>query len=101
MNILSMENVGKSFSEKVLFEQVSLGIGDSDRLGLVGINGTGKSTFLKIVSGHIEPDSGSIIRASNLTIQCLSQALEFDESMTVLEHILHGESSLMKTIRAY
>ena len=101
MNILSMENVGKSFSEKVLFEQVSLGIGDSDRLGLVGINGTGKSTFLKIVSGHIEPDSGSIIRANNLTIQCLSQALEFDESMTVLEHILHGESLLMKTIRAY
>ena len=101
MNILSMENVGKSFSEKVLFEQVSLGIGDNDRLGLVGINGTGKSTFLKIVSGHIEPDSGSIIRANNLTIQCLSQVLEFDESMTVLEHILHGESLLMKTIRAY
>ena len=52
MNILSMENVGKSFSEKVLFEQVSLGIGDNDRLGLVGINGTGKSTFLKIEYGE-------------------------------------------------
>ncbi|MBE3088903.1 MAG: ABC-F family ATP-binding cassette domain-containing protein, partial [Actinobacteria bacterium] len=70
MNILSMENVGKSFSEKVLFEQVSLGIGDNDRIGLVGINGTGKSTFLKIVSGNIEPDSGSIVRANNLTVQC-------------------------------
>jgi ABC transport system ATP-binding/permease protein len=101
MNILSMENVGKSFSEKVLFKQVSLGIGDNDRIGLVGINGTGKSTFLKIVSGHIEPDSGSIVRANNLTIRCLSQALEFDESMTVFEHILHGENTLMKTLRAY
>jgi len=101
MNILSMENVSKSYSEKVLFEHVSLGIGDNDRIGLVGINGTGKSTFLKILSGQIEPDSGSIVRANNLTVQCLSQALEFDESMTVLEHILHGENALMKTIRTY
>jgi ATP-binding cassette subfamily F protein uup len=101
MNILSMENVSKSFSEKKLFEGVSLGIGDNDRIGLVGINGTGKSTFLKIVSGNIEPDSGSIVRANNLTVRCLSQTLEFDESMTVLEHILHGENTLMKTIGAY
>lgn len=101
MNILSMENVTKSFTEKMLFEQVSLGIKDNDRIGVVGINGTGKSTFLKIISGHIEPDSGNISRRNNLTVQCLSQALEFDESMTVLEHILHGEHPLMKTIRAY
>jgi ABC transport system ATP-binding/permease protein len=101
MNIFSMENVSKSFGEKVLFEQVSFGIGENDRIGLVGINGTGKSTFLKMICGHIEPDSGNIIRASNLTVQCLSQALEFDEGMTVIEHILHGEDVLMKTIRAY
>ena len=101
MNILSMENVTKSFTEKMLFEQVSLGIRDNDRIGVVGINGTGKSTFLKMISGHIEPDSGNIVRRNNLTVQCLSQALEFDESMTVLEHILHGEHPLMKTIRAY
>ncbi len=101
MNILSMENVTKSFPGKMLFEQVSLGIKGDDRIGVVGINGTGKSTFLKMISGHIEPDSGNIVRRNNLTVQCLSQALEFDESMTVLEHILHGEHPLMKTIRAY
>ena len=101
MNILSMENVTKSFAEKMLFEKVSLGIKDNDRIGVVGINGTGKSTFLKIISGHIEPDSGNISRRNNLTVQCLLQALEFDENMTVLEHILHGEHLLMKTIRAY
>lgn len=101
MNILSMENVTKSFTEKTLFKQVSLGIKDNDRIGIVGINGTGKSTFLKIISGHIEPDSGNISRMNNLTVQFLSQVLEFDESMTVLEHILHGEHPLMKTIRAY
>jgi ABC transport system ATP-binding/permease protein len=101
MNILSMENVTKSFPGKMLFEEVSLGIGDNDCIGVVGINGTGKSTFLKMISGQIEPDSGNIVRRNNLTVQCLSQALEFDESMTVLEHILHGEHPLMKTIRAY
>src|SRR4030043_129736 len=101
MNILSMENVTKSFTEKLLFEQVSLGMKENDRIGVVGINGTGKSTFLKMISGHIEPDSGNIVRRNNLTVQCLSQTLEFDESMTVLEHILYGEHPLMKTIRAY
>lgn len=101
MNIVSLENVSKSFNEKVLFEQVSLGIGDNDRIGLVGINGTGKSTFLKMVSGLVEPDSGNIVRANNLVVQNLSQALEFDGNITVLEHILHGENVLMKTIRAY
>ncbi|MHB1254569.1 MAG: ATP-binding cassette domain-containing protein, partial [Candidatus Humimicrobiaceae bacterium] len=53
MNILSMENVAKGYTEKFLFDQVSLGIEDSDRIGLVGINGTGKSTLLKIISGQI------------------------------------------------
>ncbi len=101
MNIISLENVSKSFGEKVLFEQVSLGIADNDRIGLVGINGTGKSTFLKIVSGHIKPDSGTIVRTNNLMIRYLSQTLEFDENMTVIEHILHGENALMKTIRVY
>ena len=70
MNILSMENVTKGFTEKILFENVSFGINDNDRIGVVGINGTGKSTFLKLVSGNIEPDSGKIVRSSGLAVQC-------------------------------
>ncbi|MHB1276400.1 MAG: ABC-F family ATP-binding cassette domain-containing protein [Candidatus Humimicrobiaceae bacterium] len=101
MNILSMENVAKGYTEKFLFDQVSLGIEDSDRIGLVGINGTGKSTLLKIISGQIKPDSGSIIHGNNIRVQCLSQDLQFDENMTVFEHILQGEHPLMKTIRGY
>ena len=101
MNILSMENVTKSFSEKVLFKNVSLGIGSDERIGLVGINGTGKSTFLKMVSGQLEPDSGTIVRRNDLTVQYLLQALDFDENMTILEHVLQGEHPLMKTIRAH
>ena len=101
MNILSMENVAKGYTEKFLFDEVSLGIEDSDRIGLVGINGTGKSTFLKIISGQIKPDLGRIIRGNGIRVQCLSQDLQFDENMTVFEHILKGEHPLMKTIRGY
>ena len=101
MNIFSVENVAKGYTEKFLFDQVSLGIEDSDRIGLVGINGTGKSTFLKIISGQIKPDSGSIIHGNGIRVQCLSQDLQFDEKMTVFEHILQGEHPLMKTIRGY
>ncbi|MCK5567528.1 MAG: ABC-F family ATP-binding cassette domain-containing protein, partial [Actinomycetia bacterium] len=101
MNILSMKNVSKSFSEKVLFENISFGITDSDRIGLVGVNGTGKSTFLKMISGQIEPDSGSITRSSGITVQYLSQNPDFNEDKTVLEHILQGDHPVMKVIRDY
>lgn len=96
-----MENVTKGFSEKNLFEGLSLGIEDNDRIGLVGVNGIGKSTFLKLVSGQMMPDSGRVVRSSDLRIQFLSQSLEFDDNMTVIEHILHGEHLLIKTIREY
>jgi ATP-binding cassette subfamily F protein uup len=101
MNILSMENVTKGFTEKILFENVSFGINDNDRIGVVGINGTGKSTFLKLVSGNLEPDSGKIVRSSGLAVQCLSQTPEFDENASVIESILHGENPLMKIISSY
>ena len=101
MNILSMKNVSKSFSEKVLFEDISFGVENNDRIGLVGINGTGKSTFLKILSGQVEPDSGSIARSSGATVKYLSQNPEFDMDMTVLDHILQGDHPVMRTIRKY
>ena len=96
-----MKNVSKSFSEKVLFKNISFGIEDGDRIGLVGINGTGKSTFLKMISGQLEPDSGSITRSSGITVQYLSQNPEFIQDMTVIEHILQGDHSVMKVIRDY
>jgi len=101
MNILTIENISKAFSEKKLFENISFGIEDNDKIGLVGINGIGKSTFLKLVSGQLEPDSGKVIKGQNVRIQYLSQSLEFDENMTIFEHILHGENPLIKTIREY
>ncbi|MFC2145175.1 ABC-F family ATP-binding cassette domain-containing protein [Actinomycetota bacterium] len=96
-----MKNVSKSFSEKVLFKDISFGVEDNDRIGLVGINGTGKSTFLKILSGQIEPDSGSITRSSGTTVKYLPQNLEFDKEMTVLEHILQGDHPVVRAVREY
>ncbi|MCD4669082.1 MAG: ATP-binding cassette domain-containing protein, partial [Actinomycetia bacterium] len=101
MNIISIEDAAKSINEKILFEHISLGITDSDRIGVVGINGAGKSTFLNMVSGAVEPDSGSIVRGNNLKIRHLSQDLRFDGNMTVLEQILQGGNQLMKTVRLY
>ena len=101
MNILSMKNISKSFSEKVLFEDISFGVEDNDRIGLVGINGTGKSTFLKILSGQIEADSGTIAKSGGATVRYLPQNLEFDGDMTVLEHILQGDHPVMRAIREY
>ena len=54
MNLLTLENISKSYSEKVLLKEVSLGINDKDKIGIIGINGAGKSTFLKIISGREE-----------------------------------------------
>ncbi len=101
MNIFSLENVAKGYTEKFLFDEVSLGIDDNDHIGLVGINGTGKSTFLKIISEQIKPDKGRVIHASGIRVHCLAQDLQFDENMTVFEHILQGDHPLMKTIRGY
>ena len=101
MNIISLENVTKGFNGKILFEQISLGIAAGDRIGVVGINGAGKSTFLNMISGNIEPDSGNIVRGNGLKIQHLSQDLKFNENMTVLEQILQGDSLQMRTVREY
>lgn len=101
MNILTLENVSKGFSEKNLFENISIGIDDSDKIGLVGVNGIGKTTFLKIVSGQLLPDSGKVVKNNNLRIQFLSQSPSFDEDISVIDNILQGDNPIIKTIRDY
>ena len=68
MNIITLENINKSYSEKILLNNVSLGINDGDKIGLIGINGAGKSTFLKVVSGREEFFEGNIIKARMLEL---------------------------------
>ncbi|MBS4538585.1 ABC-F family ATP-binding cassette domain-containing protein [Clostridium sp. D2Q-11] len=101
MNLLSIESVSKRYSEKELFNNISFGINEGDKIGLIGINGTGKSTLLKIITGEVIPDSGRIIKGNNVRIEYLSQNPYFNEEATVLEQIFEGNSEIMKTIREY
>ena len=60
MNVLVLENITKAYGERTLFDSVSLGINEGDKIGVIGVNGTGKSTLLKIIAGLIEPDTGTV-----------------------------------------
>ncbi|WP_160684108.1 ABC-F family ATP-binding cassette domain-containing protein [Clostridium sp. C2-6-12] len=101
MNIITLENINKSYSEKVLLNNVSLGINDGDKIGLIGINGAGKSTFLKVVSGREEFFEGNIIKGKNVRIEYLDQNPDFDFEATVLEQVFKGDTKEMQLLRKY
>ncbi|MBU3146235.1 ABC-F family ATP-binding cassette domain-containing protein [Clostridium sp. CF012] len=101
MNILTIEEVSKSYSERILINKASLGISDGDKIGLIGVNGTGKSTFLKIIAGLEVPDAGRILKGSMINIEYLPQDPEFDPEATVLEQIFKSDTDVMKVIRGY
>ncbi|HOO80165.1 MAG TPA: ABC-F family ATP-binding cassette domain-containing protein [Lachnospiraceae bacterium] len=92
-NILVAENLVKSYGIRNLFNQISMGIHEGDRIGLIGINGTGKSTLLRILAGMEEVDHGTITRNNGLRITFLPQKPDFDESKTILENVLMGQKA--------
>ncbi|WP_129598894.1 ABC-F family ATP-binding cassette domain-containing protein [Anaerophilus nitritogenes] len=101
MNILSLENISKSYGEKILFENISFSIGDTDKIGLIGVNGTGKSSLLKIIAGDDVADTGAVHMPSKMTIEYLPQNPEFDSNATILEQIFKSDSQIMNIIRDY
>ena len=88
MNIINIEHISKLFGDKLIFEDASFGIQEGDKIGIVGINGTGKTTLLKMVEGLEEPDEGQIIRQNNLKIAYLKQNPDFPDGATVAEYAL-------------
>lgn len=88
MSLVVIENLSKSYTGRKLFDDVSFSINESEKIGLIGINGTGKSTLLKIVAGISEADSGSIVKRRNLYIRYLPQNPEFVKGDTVIESII-------------
>lgn len=90
MNLITMEHVSKSYTERMLFDDVSLGINEGDRIGIIGINGTGKSTFLKLLAGVEEADAGSIVKGKDVRISYLPQNPAFTDEKTLLENIVEG-----------
>lgn len=87
MNILNVENVSKTYMERAVLDDVSVGISDTDKIGVVGTNGTGKSTLLGIVAGVVSPDRGKVVQGNSLRISYLPQNPEFDLNKTLLENI--------------
>ncbi|MEN6347817.1 MAG: ABC-F family ATP-binding cassette domain-containing protein [Syntrophomonas sp.] len=101
MNILAMEQVSKSYGEKNLLRELSFGIEEGEKIGLLGLNGSGKSTFLKMAAGLEEPDQGNIVWHKNLRIQYLAQEPFFEPEATILNTVLSGDAPGMITWQRY
>ncbi len=93
MNILNIEHIHKVFGEKVIFDDVSFGVQEGDKIGIIGINGTGKSTLLKMIAGVQEPDEGQIVMQNGLRIAYLAQNPEFPENATVSSYAMDGTAA--------
>ncbi|MBU8786655.1 ABC-F family ATP-binding cassette domain-containing protein [Bacillus glycinifermentans] len=101
MSILKAEGLYKTYGDKTLFDHISFHIEENERIGLIGPNGTGKSTLLKVIAGDESTEKGEITRAGSLHTEYLHQDPDLDGSHTVLEHIYSGDSVMMRTMRAY
>ena len=91
MNLLTIEKMSKSYTERMLFDQITTGIGEGDKVGVIGINGTGKSTLLKIIAGITEPDEGRVVRGNQVKTAYLPQNPVFDDSRSILENVIEGK----------
>lgn len=101
MNILTAEHLSKSYGMKQLFEHLSISLDDGDRIGLIGINGTGKSTLLKIIAGAETPDQGKISVRNGLSIAYLPQNPPFDPEVTVLQQMFQGNPTVASLLAKY
>mgnify|MGYP000986259945 FL=1 len=88
MNLVTIEHLTKSYTERLIFDDTDFSINEGEKIGLIGINGTGKSTLLKIVAGIEEPDKGTVVRGRNLDMRYLPQNPKFTEGDTIIESIL-------------
>ena len=91
MNILNIEHISKIYGEKVIFDDVSLGIHSGDKIGVIGVNGTGKTTLLKIIAKINEPDKGQIICGNGIRVSYLPQNPEFPKRQSILEYVMDGK----------
>ncbi len=91
MNILNIEHISKIYGEKVIFDDVSLGIHSGDKIGVIGVNGTGKTTLLKIIAKINEPDKGQVICGNRIRVSYLPQNPEFPKKQSILEYVMDGK----------
>lgn len=101
MNLMTLENISKNYSEKPLLNNISLGINSGEKIGMIGVNGTGKSTLLKIIAGTETSDSGTIIKTNGLRIEYLPQNPDYQNDSTVLEQVFNATSKELRVIAKY
>lgn len=101
MKQLKIEHITKTYGEKTLFQDISLTITEGERIGFIGVNGTGKSSLLQIISGKDAPDKGEVTKSKDYRIGYLSQDPALPEEATILDAIFQGETESLKAIRMY
>jgi ATP-binding cassette subfamily F protein uup len=101
MHLVSLEHIVKGYGDKTLFDDLNLSISAGQRIGLIGVNGTGKSTLLRILAGLEKPDEGSVVHANDFRAVYLPQNPQFVHGGTVLEQVFAGDAPLMQLLREY
>ena len=101
MNLLTITNLSKQYSERLLFDGAHLLINEGDRIGLIGVNGSGKSTLLRLAAGLETPDGGSVTTWGQVRVEYLAQEPLLDDKLTVLQTIFYSDSPQMQLLRDY
>lgn len=101
MNYLSVENISKSFGERVLFEKISFGINKDQKIAFIAKNGSGKTTIMNIINGFDEPDTGQVVVRKNIRMTFLSQKNELQDELTIEESIFASDNETLKVIEQY
>jgi ATP-binding cassette subfamily F protein uup len=101
MNLVTLENISKQYSERPLLENVNLLINEGDRIGLIGVNGSGKTTLLRIVAGLESPDGGTVTVWGGVRIQYLSQEPKLNDDLTVLAQLFDSNSPQVRLLQRY
>jgi len=101
INFVSVENVAKAFGERILFNNISFGINEGQKIGFVAKNGTGKTSLLEIITKVHEPDSGQVIYRKGLKVASLPQEPVFQKGLTVEQAVFAGDNEILKAIDEY
>src|SRR6187549_2890471 len=101
MNVISAENLSKTYSERWLFKEISFGLNQGDKVALVGANGAGKSTLLKIIAGLVATDSGQVKINKDIKYAYLPQEPNFEGDVTIEQVILQEDNVVAETVKAY
>ena len=101
MNYLSVENISKSFGERVLFENLSFGINKDQKIAFIAKNGSGKTQIMRMINGDDEPDTGNIVTRKGIKMAFLSQDNQLQDELTIEESIFASDNEVLKVIERY